>query len=593
MTKLNVKDIMQDLGTQYVPMLRGFFSLMVKVTASYSNASSWDKKQKHPYVKNAAFCLSNLYYIMNAGDAATKTTKFFDNVTSDSGRELWDLQDAGLIKPFMYLSMPYVEISTTFKVPSFINTNGDFNQEQAQKTRRGIFGFRAFIADHVFRSNVGAAKETLDKNKDIELTQQSEDELMRNMEKDLHANHQLDSTKSVEQMEEQINEATTPETPDESIIMEGKVSMKETNTSYGKFKDYLTKYDQMFVNTRLISATPLKNDLVYNIQEFPHLRQAVRILNAAKSWIPGWSGSSSSSDASQPVIDQDMPTTPDGNQVDQKAPRNLIFHIHGGGFIAMSSFAHEGYLRRWAIECDMSVVSVDYSKAPESRFPVALEECYSVYLWTIQNAKRILGAPLGKVILAGDSAGGNLSLALVLKCMKEKTKLPHALALSYPCTYVYAAPSPARVNSFVDPLVNFSFLSMCAANYTDATIHDQKRDPFISPCMAPDHMLKLFPPCYIGVGALDPLFDDACYMARRISANNGEKVKLEVVDGMGHGYLNLVDFVPEAKDASDRLCDWIRAIVHGDVRSKQDSKVEVRVVQAKEDPNAPTVNAEV
>jgi hormone-sensitive lipase len=116
--------------------------------------------------------------------------------------------------------------------------------------------------------------------------------------------------------------------------------------------------------------------------------------------------------------------------------------------------------------------------------------------------------------------------------------MPDALALSYPATYIYTSPSPARMVSLIDPLVNFSFLTMCGANYTD-TYHDQKRDPFISPCVAPDEMLAKFPPTYINVGALDPLFDDGVYMARRIAKNNGGKVKLEVIDGMGHGYLNV------------------------------------------------------
>jgi acetyl esterase/lipase len=233
---------------------------------------------------------------------------------------------------------------------------------------------------------------------------------------------------------------------------------------------------------------------------------------------------------------------------------NLIFHIHGGGFVAMSSSGHESYLRMWAKETGMPIVSVDYSTAPESMFPVQVEECFNAYRWVVNNAKSILGVPLRRIFVVGDSAGGNLSLTLTLKCIKEKFHMPDALGISYPAAYLNTAPSPARLVALVDPLVNFAFLQMCTDSYIDK--REDLMNPFISPAVAPDEYLAQFPPTYLNVGTLDPLFDDCMYFAKRLDQQTG-RVKLEVYDGLGHGYLNLVNAVPEGMKAAKRLSSWL------------------------------------
>jgi acetyl esterase/lipase len=166
-----------------------------------------------------------------------------------------------------------------------------------------------------------------------------------------------------------------------------------------------------------------------------------------------------------------------------------------------------------------------------------------------------VGVPLNRIFVTGDSAGGNLSLTLTLKCIKEGVRLPDALAVSYPATYLVNAPSPARLVALVDPLVNFSFLQMCNASYLDKS-QEPTRDPFISPCVAPDEYLARFPPTYMNVGTLDPLFDDCMYIAKRIHMNT-KRLKLEVYDGLGHGYLNLASAVPEGMAAAKRLSSWL------------------------------------
>jgi acetyl esterase/lipase len=64
---------------------------------------------------------------------------------------------------------------------------------------------------------------------------------------------------------------------------------------------------------------------------------------------------------------------------------SVIFSIHGGGFVAMSSASHEYYLRNWSNELNVPIFSVDYSLAPEVKFPIALEECFHAYKWVLQS----------------------------------------------------------------------------------------------------------------------------------------------------------------------------------------------------------------
>ena len=109
-------------------------------------------------------------------------------------------------------------------------------------------------------------------------------------------------------------------------------------------------------------------------------------------------------------------------------------------------------------------------------------------------------------------------------------------------------------------MVNFAFLKMCSESYLKDISelgYDGKKNPFISPAVTPDEILKLFPPTYINIGTLDPLFDDGIFMAQRINKNNGGKVFLDIFDGLGHGYLNMSDFLNEGSSVGSRLCNWI------------------------------------
>lgn len=102
----------------------------------------------------------------------------------------------------------------------------------------------------------------------------------------------------------------------------------------------------------------------------------------------------------------------------------LILHIHGGGFISQSSLSHSVYTREWAAMLpDAVILSVDYSLAPEAQFPVALNEAVHAYGWALANGAAI-GTTASSVVVAGDSAGGNLAVALCLKAQELGMRPP-------------------------------------------------------------------------------------------------------------------------------------------------------------------------
>lgn len=144
--------------------------------------------------------------------------------------------------------------------------------------------------------------------------------------------------------------------------------------------------------------------------------------------------------------------------------KSLVFHCHGGGFVAQSSKSHEIYLREWAARLMVPILSIDYSLAPTAPYPRALEEVFYAYCWAIKNAK-LLGTTAEKIIVVGDSAGANLNMALTLKCIDQKIRRPDGVFLIYCPVKMSFDPSPARFLCLMDVLLPFGFLMGCLKAY--------------------------------------------------------------------------------------------------------------------------------
>ncbi|XP_053124571.1 hormone-sensitive lipase isoform X2 [Hemicordylus capensis] len=142
----------------------------------------------------------------------------------------------------------------------------------------------------------------------------------------------------------------------------------------------------------------------------------------------------------------------------------LVVHFHGGGFVAQTSKSHEPYLKSWAQELGVPILSIDYSLAPEAPFPRALEECFYAYCWALKNC-HLLGSTAEKVCLAGDSAGGNLCITVSMRAAAFGIKMPDGIMAAYPATLIQASASPSRLLTLLDPLLPLSVLSKCLGAY--------------------------------------------------------------------------------------------------------------------------------
>jgi hormone-sensitive lipase len=145
----------------------------------------------------------------------------------------------------------------------------------------------------------------------------------------------------------------------------------------------------------------------------------------------------------------------------------LLFHVHGGGFVAQSSKSHLVYLQEWADHLNIPILSIDYSLAPESPYPRALNECFYTYCWAMKNCE-LLGSTCERIVMAGDSAGANLILATVLKCIDMKIRKPDGIFSAYCPVIVGFDPSPSRLLCMMDPLLPFGFMMRCLKAYSNA-----------------------------------------------------------------------------------------------------------------------------
>lgn len=120
------------------------------------------------------------------------------------------------------------------------------------------------------------------------------------------------------------------------------------------------------------------------------------------------------------------------HQKDFRKFEELIIHIHGGGFVSMSSNSHQNYTRIWANDTKIPIVSIDYRLSPQYQFPAALNDCWQVYHWLVENAESHLGITPKKIVVVGDSAGGNLAAALTVMAIKRNYRIPDGVILAYP-----------------------------------------------------------------------------------------------------------------------------------------------------------------
>ena len=204
----------------------------------------------------------------------------------------------------------------------------------------------------------------------------------------------------------------------------------------------------------------------------------------------------------------------------------IILYFHGGGYSTGSCVYGRTLTSKLAATTSMDVLGFDYRLAPENPYPAALEDALKVWDYLM-----LLGYGARDVILAGDSAGGNLALALTLKLKDSKRLLPRGLVLMSPWTDLTSSGESFKTKALVDPILSSEYLDRMIMAYTTGA--DESHDlenPYISPLYGD---FTGFPPVYIQVGENEILLSDAMRLHTKMVEAN-VSVKLDCFEGMWH-----------------------------------------------------------
>lgn len=222
----------------------------------------------------------------------------------------------------------------------------------------------------------------------------------------------------------------------------------------------------------------------------------------------------------------------------------VILYYHGGGYSVGSYNTHRALIARIARAAGHPVLAINYRMAPEHPFSAALDDAVIAY-------KQLQADGWQSIFLAGDSAGGGLSLATTMKLREEGVKLPTAIVAISPWTDLTLSGDSVRSKADVDPLIEPRLLEIFAKKYYQE--HDPK-NPYISPLFG---NFEGFPPIYIQVGGNEVLLDDSTRLAQKMK-KAGVKVEFELWDHMMHVWHYLAGIVPEANMAIDKIGEYIQ-----------------------------------
>lgn len=260
----------------------------------------------------------------------------------------------------------------------------------------------------------------------------------------------------------------------------------------------------------------------------------------------------------------------------------LLIHCHGGGWTFQSSRARKCccfvvlinlpnlylftffllilfkdgmYLREWAAKLDVPILSIDYSLAPDAPFPCAVEEVFYAYCWTLKNSN-LLGTTGENIVFVGDSAGANLMISCITKCVEMGIKKPKAMFGIYAALMMDHVMAPSRFIGFAEVILPYHTYLRCFNAYNKRTVEqkvsrnrkipklpqNEFEQPFpknylMTPHLAPDEILSNFPTVKILSTNMDPCLDECVEFAKRLRSCE-VNVQFEMLEGLNHGFLH-------------------------------------------------------
>ncbi|MFI5735577.1 alpha/beta hydrolase [Kribbella sp. NPDC051587] len=220
----------------------------------------------------------------------------------------------------------------------------------------------------------------------------------------------------------------------------------------------------------------------------------------------------------------------------------VILYLHGGAYVVGNARTGANLAAPLARRVGVPAVSLDYRPAPEDPFPAAVDDALAAY-------RELAGQ---NVVLAGDSAGGGLALALLLAARREGLPLPAGAVLFSPWTDLTLSGASIDARADFDPLFSRENMAESAALYVSEA---EAGTELASPVLAD---LTGLPPLLIQVGTAEVLLDDSLRLVTR-AAECEVDVSLDVVAGAPHVFQYFAGMMPEADEALDHAAAFLKA----------------------------------
>ncbi len=225
---------------------------------------------------------------------------------------------------------------------------------------------------------------------------------------------------------------------------------------------------------------------------------------------------------------------------------SATLYLHGGGYVLGSINTHRLLISRISQATKTRALAINYRLAPEDPFPAAVDDAVRAYHWLLEQ-----GIPASRILIAGDSAGGGLTLGTLVALRNSAVTLPAAAACISPWADLRCTAQTMHSKAAVDPLVSQAMLAQMAQAYLGAS---GLEEPLGSPLLAD---LKDLPPLLIQVGTSEVLLDDSVELEAN-ARKAGVDVTLEIWEEMFHVWHAFAGMLPEGQEAIDHIGEFAR-----------------------------------
>ena len=253
-----------------------------------------------------------------------------------------------------------------------------------------------------------------------------------------------------------------------------------------------------------------------------------------------------------PVENGEIPIriyTPSG-----EGPFPLFVYYHGGGWVIGDLDTYDAGCRLLAEQLKRVVVSVEYRLAPEFKFPVPVEDCYTALLWVNENASSI-NADASDIVVGGDSAGGNLATVMAILSHENNGPTISAQVLIYPATHLNFT-----TNSYDKFAEGYGLSRELMIWFGEHYVNDSKEyeDYRVSPLLYEN--VSALPPAVVIAAEYDVLLDEGAKYEEKLR-NAGVHTAYTLMEGSVHGYFsNMILFAEETKQTVNTIAEFLNTV---------------------------------